>query len=91
MCRIKQSKRVLAADFSDGKVILNLATYISHTLNPTASEVWDFCKRPRKINEIIDFLHKRYNIDPQRARKDIKKLIGDLKKRELIQVLGRRD
>jgi hypothetical protein len=84
MLKIKRSKEVLIADFKGSKVIFNLETYIPHTLNSTASLIWDFLKRPKEINQIAHLLKKSYNLDKDKAKKDAGIFIKELKKRGLV-------
>ena len=72
-------------DFNGKKVILNLGTYMPYILNYTASEVWDFCRRPRNTKDIAAFLSKRYNVSMPVLKKDVRILIKDLKAGGLIE------
>jgi hypothetical protein len=80
MCAVRQSKQVLIADFPESKVIFNLETYLPHILNETASEIWDFCRKPRQVGQMSEFLCKKYDISPSKSKKDVIKLIARLKK-----------
>lgn len=81
---LKQSPRVLVANFAEGKVIFDLETYLPYTLNPAASLIWNFLAKPRRKAEVINFLQKKYNLDILQARQDTRKFIRHLKKRKLI-------
>jgi hypothetical protein len=85
MAIIRRSKEVLVADFPQSKVILNLETYIPYILNHTASELWDFLKKPKGINKIVAFLQERYKINIMQAKKDSQNFIQDLERIGLIK------
>ena len=83
---ITRSKKTLQADFPEVKVVFDLETYTPYTLNQTAALLWDFLKRPRESNKIIDFLQNRYKISLDRATQDAGKFILALKKKGLVQI-----
>jgi len=82
--KIRQSKETRSVDFPNSLVVFSLKSYRSYILNNTASEVWNFCKGLRDSDEIVKFLSKRYNISISKARRDINRLIADLKKKGLF-------
>lgn len=87
---IKQSKKVLTADFPPKKVIFNTAAHTPHILNGTASAIWDFCATPKGEGEVIEYLRRTYGISEARAKKDTAKFVKELKVKGLINAYERK-
>jgi len=87
---IRQSKKVLTADFPPRKVVFNTATHTPHILNSTASLFWDFCRTPKREDKITAYLRRIYGITAAQAKKDIAKFIKELRKKGIIEIYGRK-
>lgn len=82
--KIRQSKDTCMASFPDSLIIFSLKSYRCFILNDTASSLWHFCRKSKDLNQISNFLHAKYQVDISRIRKDVKRLIYQLEKRELV-------
>jgi hypothetical protein len=72
-------------DFDSVKVLFHTGTRIPYILNPAAADIWDFCSRPRKLDDIIRYLAEEYGIGMATAKKDAVKFINELEKRKLVE------
>ena len=73
----------------DGEaVILQLKQGIYYGLDSVGMRVWDMVRVPRKVSEIRDSLVKEYPVQPDRCRRDLLVLLGQLKEAGLIDVKG---
>jgi hypothetical protein len=86
MLAIKQSPHVLETSFGEKKVIFSLKSYLTYILNQSASEIWDFCKRPRYINDIRAFLGREYAVSVSKTSEDVNRIVSELKKHGLVEV-----
>lgn len=87
--KIKQAKDICVENFPDGLVIFSLKTYCSHILNDSASLIWNFCKKPKTLKQLVEFISRKYEIGFSQALKDAKKFISLLEKRKLfVQIKG---
>ncbi|MDP2939672.1 MAG: PqqD family protein [Candidatus Omnitrophota bacterium] len=82
--KVRQSKDICVAHLPNSIVIFNCRTYRSYVCNDTARLVWNFCKKPRSLNQISRFFSHKYQIGLSKTRRDINRLIHQLKKRMLI-------
>src|SRR4030095_15241333 len=72
----------------DGEtVILNRKDGRLHQLNPTASFIWDCCDGNSNITGIIDRLTGAYDVDSSTARKDVEKVLSNLRNSNLLDGL----
>lgn len=82
--KVKQAKDICAANLPNSLVIFSLKTYRSHILNESGSLIWNFCKKPRTINQLANFINIKYKINSSRALKDAKNFANRLEKRRLF-------
>ncbi len=70
----------------DGEtVILNRATDQIHTLNSTASLIWDMIEKQSDIDAIIEKLTDSYSINADVAASDLNLILQEFAKLELIE------
>lgn len=69
----------------DGKtVIFDSDTSTFFTFNESAGYIFNKIKTKTDENKIIDLMVRRYQIKPEKAKKDLKDLLVDLKKKKII-------
>jgi hypothetical protein len=66
-------------------LILNREEKRLHQLNPTASFIWDCCDGSANIAAIIDRLTRAYEVDASTARKDVEKVLSNLRSSSLLE------
>ena len=86
---VERSKKVLTADFSSAKVAFDTRTRVPYILNNTASQVWELCRTPKNTGELARRLTAEYGISAPNARRDIKRIVMELKKRGLVKTYER--
>ena len=82
---IKRAPGILTADFPPAKVVFNTATRMPYVLNGTASQIWDLCGKPKRMDRIAKHLSKEHDISAKRAASDVKSFVKELEKRGLIK------
>ena len=86
---VKQSKKVLVAEFTSGKVVFDMEAYRPYILNGTASVIWDYCRRRRSKKDIAEYLGRRYDAGTSAIRRDVNRFVRELKKKGLFDTHGR--
>ena len=81
---IKRAPGILTADFPPAKVVFNTATHMPYILNGTASEIWDLCGKPRRMDEIVKRIFQKHDIGVKKAASDVRSFVKELKKRGLL-------
>lgn len=70
--------KIVVLDPNEGKLF---------DLNKTASKLWSFLWKPRTKKELLQYLYKNYDIDSDKAKKDIKDFVkNSLKEKLLIRI-----
>ena len=82
---IVQSEKVLTADFPQALVVFHKASRRPYVLNESAATIWNFCKRPKDVDSIIEYLRRIYGISQTRAEKDVKKILDKMRKAKLLK------
>jgi len=65
-------------------VIFDGEESVLYTFNETASEIFKLLKKNLEEKEIVEKIAKKYNVKPEKAEKDFKELVKDLRKRKII-------
>lgn len=85
---VKAATNQVRADLNQEAVVLNLSNGVYYGLNPMATTVWDFIQQPQSVAQIIERITGEYEVDYARCERDVKTLLEDLKKYELIEVVS---
>ena len=80
----KINKGFIVQKLDDKTVIFDGDNSVLYAFNETASYIFKKLKTGQSEKEIIASLVKRYDIKDGRAKKDIKELIAELKKKKII-------
>lgn len=89
MTAYQQAPNVLATELAAGDVVMmdvDLAKYFG--LAQTAAAIWSLLAEPATIDELVDSLTQRYEIDAAPCRADTEAFIGQLLERNLIVATG---
>jgi len=84
-CRTYQKNpSVACTELDDGAVLLNLDTKYYFNLNKTGLRIWQIMEEFRTPVEIAAKLALDYDVDVERAKASVVRLLGELEKEELI-------
>lgn len=85
--KYKINKGLITQKLDDKTVIFDGEESILYTFNETAGYIFKKIKSGEDEEKIIDLIVKRYQIKPETAKKDLKDLLVDLKKKKIISSL----
>ena len=77
---------VLASELGSEFVMLNLKDGIYYGLEDVGGEIWKLVQKPITVGDICSALVSGYDVDPERCRRDVVTLLGDLLARGLVQI-----
>jgi hypothetical protein len=66
--------------------ILNLKSGMYFGLDGVGATVWDLIAEPKVVNEILETLLERYEVDRERCQSDLLALLAELDRRGLIEI-----
>ncbi|HEX6575234.1 MAG TPA: PqqD family protein [Gemmatimonadaceae bacterium] len=81
---LEPSPDVLAAHLSGEAVLLNLNDKSYYRLNETAAIVWAALEKGESREQILSSLTAQYDVAAEEAERDMDRVIGDMKSRNLI-------
>lgn len=73
-----QKNEVIWRRIGDIIVVIKEDGLSSHTLNKTASFIWELCDGSLEINEMAEKLHERFDVSFKNAQTDIYNTIEEL-------------
>lgn len=80
----QKNPSVACTELDDGAVLLNLDTKYYFNLNETGLRIWQIMEEFRTPVEIAGKLAREYDVDLERAKASVVRLLGELEKEELI-------
>lgn len=80
-------EHVLAQEVAGEVVLLNLETETYYSLNPVGSRYWHLLAESGDVEAAIQEFLQLYTVDEETLRRDVKTLIGELVKEELLTEL----
>ncbi len=87
----KKTPSVVCTELDDGAVLLNLDTKYYYNLNETGLRIWQIMEESRDLTKIADKLSNEYEVDIEKAKSNVLKLVEDLEKDGLIMSDGKGD
>ena len=82
--KYKINKGLITQKLDDKTVIFDGDESILYTFNETASYIFKKIKSGEDEEKIVDLIVKRYQVKPEKAKKDLRDLLVDLKKKKII-------
>ena len=77
---------VLASELGSEFVMLNLQDGTYYGLDGVGADIWKLLQKPIAVAEICRVLVFEFDVEPDRCRTDVLKLINDLVARGLVEV-----
>ena len=82
--RYKIKKGLIIEKVNKKTVIFDTSNSTLNSFNKTASEIFEMLRKNLTEEEIINKIANKYSIKKERAEKDLKNLILDLKKKKIL-------
>jgi sulfur transfer complex TusBCD TusB component (DsrH family) len=79
---------VLATEFGDEVVILNLRDGVYYGLEDVGTRIWQLLQQPVSVLAIREALVAEFDVEPARCERDIRLLLTDLAARGLVEIRG---
>ncbi len=74
----------IATEMSDETVILHLTSGVYYGLDAVGSFIWSQLQTPTDVESICTALLREYDVDAERARRDVERLLEQLHAHALI-------
>jgi hypothetical protein len=82
--RPKKRDNLLYRELDGEGIIYDQENSMVHTLNPTATLIWNYCDGKQSTKDIAKKLIKKYDTSLDNALKDIEKTLKNLKNLKLL-------
>lgn len=79
---------VLASEFGDELIILNLRDGVYYGLEDVGARIWQLLQRPISVAALRDALVTEFEVDPARCEQDVLTLLADLAGKGLVEIRG---
>ena len=78
--------RLMGADLGEEIILLHLDKGIYFGLGNVAARIWELLKRPVRVGDIEQSLLEEYDVEPEKCREELIKLITRLLEEDLAEV-----
>jgi hypothetical protein len=79
---------VLATEFGDEVVILNLRDGVYYGLEDVGTRIWQLLQQPVSVLTIREAIVAEFEVESARCERDIRLLLTDLVARRLVEIRG---
>lgn len=76
----------VSRDLDGEAAILNLNTGVYYGLNSVGARIWNLMSEPKPVGQILEALLEEYDVESERCRNDLVKLLNGLAEAGLIEV-----
>lgn len=85
--RLRSNDGECAAKVIDGEaVIINLQNGTYYSLDKAGAAIWEQVADGRRLADVVETLTTRYDVDADRAQRDVERLVGELLTERLLFV-----
>jgi hypothetical protein len=77
---------LLASEFGDELVILNLRDGVYYGLEDVGARIWKLLQKPVSVIAICDEIVAEYDVEPRRCERDLRSLLGELLAKGLVEI-----
>ena len=85
--RYQQHPDLIAAQMDGETVMLSVTTGKYFALKGIGHFIWEVISQPTSIDEIVDAVSQRFDVDPAQAQNDCEKFVKDLTENNLVNKL----
>ncbi len=83
---VKASKKQVSCDLGGEAVILDLNKSLYYGLDPVGARIWNLLQKQTTVTSILDTMVEEYDVNRNRAERDLLALLEELRKKGLIEV-----
>jgi hypothetical protein len=77
---------VLSSELGSEQVVLNLRDGVYYGLEDAGRDIWSLIQTPTTVDELCLAIIESYDVDPDRCRQDVGRLLRDLVDRGLVEL-----
>ena len=77
---------VLSSELGSEHVLLNLRDGMYYGLEDVGGDIWKLLQTPVSVGDICRAIVEIYDVEPERCRRDVVKLLGELAEHQLIEL-----
>lgn len=79
-----ERRACVSAQVEDATVLLDMESLKYHSLNVTASAVWEMLEQPAEQAKIVQELCRRFEVEPEACSRSVERLLLELEQTSLV-------
>ena len=84
--RVAIHSDVVSRDLEGEAIILNLESGTYFGLDPIGTRIWSLLQEDGSLRRTFELLEHEYDVEPERLKADILRLVGELRANNLLSV-----
>jgi len=80
------SRRLAARRFDDEMAVIDLRARVVHTMNATASHLWELIGQGATFDDLVRNLSDKFEVDGASAEKDVAAFLESLEQAGLVKI-----
>lgn len=82
----QKNEAILDRELDGETVLFNLSTNKLHSLNTTASFIWEQCNGENTVDSLVELLGRSFAVKAEQAETDLRALLGGMVHAGLIEL-----
>ena len=82
---LKPKHNIEEQKIGEKTILFDIDSFKFYELNETMSFIWDMLKKEKKKKEIARVLTKKFDVEYERAEKDVEKAIQEFRKKDIVK------
>ena len=83
---VSRAEGFSTAPVRDELMMLNIEQGAYYSLDPIAAEIWSMLEQPARVQELVEALQARYDVEPSQCEADVLAFLGELQQNGMIVV-----
>lgn len=84
--RVAIGSDVVSRDMEGEAIILNLESGTYFGLDSVGTRIWSLLRKDGSLRRTFELLEQEYDVEPERLKADILRLVGELRANHLLSV-----
>lgn len=82
---VRATNACVSTTVEDEEVVLQVDSGVYYGLDGVGQEIWSLLQEPRTVEELVDEIASRYEVEEERCRGDVTDFVASLVEAELVE------
>lgn len=83
---VRASLQQMSAKLEGETVVLNFGDGMYYSMDEVGARIWELVQHPRTVADVHSTLLAEFDVEPERCRSDLLRLLEELRSLELLEI-----